>query len=119
MLILDVSVSFYQWACFPIYQIAKVKRSDYILIDRHHLHYLNWIEKFHCTYCTYGTGLLAYISEIIGRTEQYFCPIKHARKMLGTHDRYSNFLAFGEANGYEKKLENFRKQLSGQYSDKF
>jgi hypothetical protein len=31
--------------------------------------------------------------------------------MLGTHDRYSNFLAFGEANGYEKKLENFRKQL--------
>ena len=114
MLILDVSVSFYQWACFPIYKISKVKRSDYILIDRHHLHYLNLIEKFHCTYCAYGAGLLAYISEIVGRTEQYFCPIKHARKMLGTHDRYSNFLAFGEANGYEKKLENFRKQLSGQ-----
>jgi hypothetical protein len=34
--------------------------------------------------------------------------------MLGTHDRYSNFLAFGEANSYEQKLEDFRKQLLSQ-----
>ena len=49
LLMLDVCVSFYQWACFPIYGIVKVKRSDYLVFDRRHLSYLNFIEKFHCT----------------------------------------------------------------------
>ena len=83
MVFLDLCVSFYQATCFPIYGIKKVKRGDYIVFDRQQLAYLNFIEKFHCTYCAYGNGLLAYVSEIVGRTEEYFCPIKHARKMLG------------------------------------
>ncbi len=65
MLILDVCISFYQLTCFPIYKIKLVKRRDYMSFDRHHLHYLNWIEKFHCSYCAYGAGLLAYITEIV------------------------------------------------------
>jgi hypothetical protein len=107
-LILDLSVSFYQFTCFPIYKISKVKRSDYIIFDRQKLEYLNFIEKFHCTYCAYGNGLIAYTSEIVARTEEYFCPIKHARKVLGSHSRYARFLAYGDAEEYEKKLENFR-----------
>lgn len=112
MLILDVCISFYQLTCFPIYEIKLVKRRDYISFDRHHLHYLNWIEKFHCSYCAYGAGLLAYITEIVARTEQYFCPIKHARKVMGTHSRYIKFLDYGDAKNYQENLENFRKQLS-------
>ena len=112
MLILDVCISFYQLTCFPIYEIKLVKRRDYISFDRHHLHYLNWIEKFHCTYCAYGAGLLAYITEIVARTEQYFCPIKHARKVMGTHSRYIKFLDYGDAKNYQENLESFRKQLS-------
>ncbi len=109
---LDVCVSFYQMTCFPIYKIAKVKRADYIVLDRQHLHYLNWIEKFHCTYCAYGTGLIAYMSEIVTRTEQYFCPIKHARKMLGTHAHYAKFLDYGDAKDYQAKFVEFRIALS-------
>lgn len=112
MLILDVCISFYQLTCFPIYKIKLVKRRDYMSFDRHHLHYLNWIEKFHCSYCAYGAGLLAYITEIVARTEQYFCPIKHARKVMGTHSRYIKFLDYGDAKNYQENLENFRKQLS-------
>jgi len=112
LLIIDLFVSFYQAACFPIYKIAKVKRADYIVLDRQHLEYLNFIEKFHCTYCAYGAGLIAYMCEIVSRTEQYFCPIKHARKILGTHARYANFLDYGEAADYEAKLEEFRIALS-------
>ena len=37
LLMLDACVSFYQWACFPIYGIAKVRRSDYLVFDRRHL----------------------------------------------------------------------------------
>jgi len=111
LLILDLCVSFYQLTCFPIYRVAKVRREDYIVFDRQQLEYLNFIEKFHCTYCEYGAGLIAYVGEIVARTEQYFCPIKHARKLLGTHARYAAFLDYGEAADYEAKLENFRVML--------
>lgn len=110
--ILDLFVTLYQALCFPIYKIAKVKRANYFVYDRQHLDYLNFIEKFHCTYCAYANGLIAYATEIVARTEQYFCPIKHARKMLGTHTRYANFLAYGEAENYQQALEKFRVELS-------
>lgn len=111
LLLLDACVSFYQWACFPIYGIAKVRRGDYLVFDRRHLGYLNFIEKFHCTYCEYGNGLMGYMTEILARTEQYFCPIKHAHKILGTHARYNRFLDYGDAQDYEARLEAFRVAL--------
>ena len=111
LLMLDLCVSFYQFTCFPIYGITKVRRADYIVFDRHQLAYLNFIEKFHCTYCAYGSGLMGYMSEILARTESYFCPIKHAHKVLGTHSHYNRFLDYGDAADYEAKLEEFRVAL--------
>lgn len=111
LLFLDLFVSFYQATCFPIYRIAKVSRADYIVLDRQQLEYLNFIEKFHCTYCAYGSGLIAYVYAIVAKTEQYFCPIKHARKILGTHSRYARFLDYGEAKDYELRLEEYRNAL--------
>lgn len=111
LIILDLFVSLYQVTCFPIYGIRKVRRADFIVFDRQQLEYLNFIEKFHCTYCAYGSGLIAYAYAIVAKTEQYFCPIKHARKILGTHSRYTRFLDYGDAADYEAKLEEFRKML--------
>lgn len=113
IVLLDLCITLYQALCFPVYRIARVKRIDYIVIDRQHLGYLNWFERFHCTYCAYATGLLAYTSEIAARTEQYFCPIKHARRILGSNARYERFLAFGEAADYHARLEEFRVALEG------
>ena len=112
MLLLDLTVSLYQAFSFPIYRIARVPRSDYIVFDRHQLGYLNFYERLHCEYCAYANGLLAYASEIVARTEQYFCPIKHARKVLGTHARYREFLEYGEADDYHRRLEEFRATLA-------
>ncbi|MEY4591382.1 MAG: hypothetical protein RIR18_277 [Pseudomonadota bacterium] len=111
LVLLDICVSFYQATCFPIYKVAKVRRADYMVQDRQHLEYLNFIEKFHCAYCAYGSGLIAYIGEIIARTEQYFCPIKHARRIAGTHARYAQFLEYGDAEDYKSRLEAFRLDL--------
>jgi len=110
--LLDLCISFYQLTCFPIYGIARVKRSNYILVDRQYLAYLNIIEKADCIYCGYAVGMIAYASEILARTEQYFCPIKHARKMLGAHARYARFLGYGEADNLHEKLEEFRSELA-------
>jgi len=112
LLLFDFGVSLYQLICFPIYRIARVKRLNYFVLDHQHLAYLNIIEKFHCMYCSYAVGLLAYATEVIARTEQYFCPIKHAVKLLGQHSRYRQFIEYGEADDFHDKLEAFREQLA-------
>jgi hypothetical protein len=101
LLLLDLFVTAYQAACFPAYGIPKVRRSDYLVFDRHHLRYLNAIEKLNCAYCSYANGLIAYVREIAGRTEQYWCPIKHARRVIGAHPRYAMFEDYGDADGYK------------------
>jgi hypothetical protein len=111
MALLDLTVTLYQAFSFPIYRIAKVSRAEYIVFDRHQLGYLNFYERLHCEYCAYANGLLAYASEIVSRTEQYFCPIKHARKVLGTQARYTRYLDYGDAEDYHGRLEQFRRAL--------
>ena len=85
IVVLDLSVMLYQAICFPVYKIPKVRRRDYLVFDRHHLAYLNIIEKFNCAYCSYCNNAIAFVREVASRTEVYWCPIKHARRVLGPH----------------------------------
>ena len=110
-LLLDFFVSLYQAVCFPIYKIAKVRRADYLAFDRHHLAYLNALEKLNCAYCTYANGIVAFTREVAARTEQYWCPIKHARRVIGTHARYASFDDYGDGEGYQERLAERRKAL--------
>jgi hypothetical protein len=108
LLLLDVFASLYHAVCFPLLGIPKVKRSDYLIFDRGHLAYLNLLEKVNCAYCSYGTGLLAYLTEIVARTEQYWCPIKHARRILAAHSHYRHFTEFGDAESFRDDLDKIR-----------
>ncbi|MGZ5921293.1 MAG: hypothetical protein ACXWLJ_02085 [Rhizomicrobium sp.] len=111
LLLLDIWASLFQAICFRVYRIPRVRRSRYIVFDRQHLAYLNWIEAFNCVYCGYANGVLAYVREIGARTEQYWCPIKHALKVSDPHLRYYEFLEYGDADGYRARLEQFREGL--------
>ncbi len=104
LVLLDIFVSVYQTVCFPAYGIEKVKRADYLIFDRGHLAYLNALEKLNCAYCSYANGLIAYVREIAGRTEAYWCPIKHAKKAAGAHEKYLTFVAFGDADAYRQRI---------------
>ncbi|MDD5406864.1 MAG: hypothetical protein PHE73_08020 [Sulfurovaceae bacterium] len=108
---LDIVVSLYQATCFPIYKISKVKRSDYIIVDRHKLGYLNIIEKANCWYCSYFNGLLGYVSEIGGRTEQFWCPIRHSARVKSMHEYYKNFVDYGNSKEYRQNQPELRKEL--------
>jgi hypothetical protein len=80
-LMLDIIVEIYHQICFPLYQLEKVKRSEYIQVfDRAKLQYLDPLEKLGCIYCGYANGLLLYVKEIAGRTEKYWCGIMHEKK---------------------------------------
>ena len=109
--LLDLGVTLYQAICFPIYGIPKVKRADYMIFDRQYLNYLNIIEKINCAYCSYFNGIIAYIQEIAARTEQFWCPIKHARHISTLHTRYQKFLDYGDAKSYRQRKEEIRKQF--------
>ena len=109
--LLDAFLWIYQWVCFPLYRMPKVKRSHYIVIDRHNLGYLNAIERLNCVYCGYADGLLAYARQIVSRTETYWCPVKHARKVLDPHRRYARFADFGDAGEFETYANALREQL--------
>jgi len=111
LVLLDVSLFIYQQVCFRAYRIPRVRRGDYVVIDRHMLAYLNLFEKFNCIYCGYGNGVLSFAREISARTEQYWCPIKHARRVAKPHDRYAEFMAYGEAEGFHTRLEEQRLQV--------
>jgi hypothetical protein len=106
--LLDLFVSAYQAVCFPAYGIPKARRRDYMAIDRNKLRYLNALEGLNCMYCSYANGLLAYVVEIAGRTEQHWCPIKHARRVQHVHDRYSHFLPYGDASAYRERIDKVR-----------
>jgi len=110
-LLMDLGLWIYQTVCFPIYGIPKVKRSDHIVLDRHYLKYLNLLERLNCDYCSYFNGLSSYAMEIAARTEQYWCPIKHAYGKAQRHSRAHLFVDYGDAEMYRTKLMELRKQL--------
>lgn len=114
LVLFDISITLYQHVCFRLFGIARVRRADYIVVDRHKLAYLNMVEKFNCFYCEYGNGLMAYAREVVACTEQYWCPIKHARKVLDAHGHYANFMEYGEADRYREQWMALRAELAEQ-----
>ena len=110
-ILFDVLIFIYQQVVFRIFKFEFLKRSDYIVFDRHYLGYLNPIEKLNCLYCSYINGLMQYASAIASRTEFYFCPIKHAKKIAYRHEFYDEFLVYGDEEEYQTKLKELRDTL--------
>lgn len=111
LVLLDFWITVYQAICFSAWNVKRVRRRDFFAIDRHKLPYLNGLEKANCLYCSYANGLLAYVMEIAARTEQYWCPIRHARAVRGSHHRYERFVPYGDAVGYRARLDGIRRSI--------
>ena len=109
--LLDLFVWVYQAICFPIYGIPKVARRDHIRIDRHHLAYLNGLQKLNCVYCGYCNGVISWVREVAGRTEAFWCPIKHAARLDGRHGHYHEFLDYGDAERFQAGLSASRNHI--------
>jgi len=110
--LLDAWVWLYQFLAFPVYSIPRIRRRPYFAFDRERLAYLNAIERMNCFYCSYANGLIAYVREVAAHTEQYWCPIKHARRVRHAHSHYANFLEFGDAAAYRRELPALRRALN-------
>ncbi len=109
--LLDLMATLYQNVAFRLWQIPRVPRHEYLIIDRQYLAYLNWVQKINCMYCGYATGVLAYVMEIASETEQYWCPIKHAQRIHATHHRYKDFAEYGEGDEIKEVFREQRAHL--------
>ena len=107
----DMTIFIYQNVVFRIFKFEFIKRSDYIVFDHQYLGYLNPVEKLNCLYCSYVNGLMQYASAIAGRTELYFCPIKHAKKVATEHNYYDAVLTYCDGEDYQKNLKALRNKL--------
>ncbi len=106
LVIFDFFIEVYHRICFPLYRIELVRRRDYVKIDRHKLSYLNPIEKVFCAYCGYANGLLAYGVEIAGRTEHYWCSVKHEEdENFNTPNHHDCFADYGDEDNIERRHE--------------
>lgn len=114
-IIFDVLLFVYQQVAFRVFKFEFIKRSDYMHFDHRYLGYLNPIEKLNCLYCSYFNGLMLYASAIAGRTELFFCPIKHAKKVVSQHSYYEEFLSYGDEEEYQKKLKELRENIQKRY----
>ncbi len=111
-IILDLFLFIYQQTAIRLYKIPLVKRSDYIVFDRKDLAYLNILQKINCIYCSYFNWVVQYAVEVAGRTEKYWCPIKHARKKAWYHDWEEFFADYWNPEDFKKTfcdLEAFKK----------
>lgn len=113
--LLDVWVTLFQAACFRAWGIPLVRRRRYLVFDRRSLAYLNALEKVNCVFCGYANGVIAYVREVAARTEQYWCPIRHGRRVRDPHARYANFVAYGDAETYRRALPLLRRALSARH----
>lgn len=111
-IILYVMLEVYHQVCFRLYRIPRVSRKDHFVIDRHLLSYLNWIEKLNCLYCSFFNGLMSYGHEISGRTERYWCPIKHAKRLKHAHPEYGSFVDYLDAESFRTKRKQLRNFLA-------
>ncbi len=99
VILFDFFLEIFHQVGFRLYQIPLVRRSNYIQVDRYKLSKLNNWEKANCIYCGYVNGFLAYSTEVAGRTEKYWCGIKH-HKTQNFHEpnHHSKFKEYKEFN---------------------
>lgn len=114
LIFMDLMLTIYQQVCFRLWGVQRARRADHYIIDRQLLDNLNLVDKFNCMFCGYGNGVFSYGREIISKTEQYWCPIKHAQKTLAASARYNEFLEYGDIEEYHEKVAKYREDLKKQ-----
>lgn len=103
VMLFDIILEIYHRVCFPLYGLEYIKRSDYIRLDRWKLPYIPWYERINCLYCEYVNGFLGYAVAVAGRTELFWCGIKHkSGGGFQEPEHHKAFLPYEDVKAYEK-----------------
>ncbi len=106
---MHICLEIYHQICFRLYKIPLVSFQEYFAFDRMNLPHLNFFEKINCLYCSYFNCLVAYTQEIAGRTERFWCPIKHEKRLNVSHNHYSRFFEYTDGKSLRKNWKQLKK----------
>jgi len=110
-LILDISVSIFQNVCFRLWRVPLVSRRKHLVLDRHKLGYLSFLEKINCIYCGYTNGVYSYAKAVAGETERYWCPVKHQDDIPAPHQFYLEFADYNDPYEWEDLLSERTRKI--------
>lgn len=96
MMIADISARIYQVVYFSIHDIPKIKRSDYVVLDRWKMKGLTLRQKINCWYCEYANGVANWLKALVTQTEIYSCAIKHQVVPKGQEKQQEAYYERGE-----------------------
>jgi hypothetical protein len=68
-------------------------------------------------YCGYANGVFAYVRKVAARTEQFWCPIRHVTRLKAAHAHCAEFVEYGDAEGYKRRLPMLRDELRRRSSE--
>lgn len=92
LFLLDLFIWQFQIIYFGMMGIPRVKREEYVVIDRHRLSKLTIMQKFNCAYCDYANGFMAYGKAVANQMEVYSCAIKNEVPVSGK-EHHKNFFS--------------------------
>ncbi len=96
--ITDLWLGFYQFIYFGVHAIPKISRSEYVVVDRHHLKKLTFWQKLNCAYCGYANGVINWAKAIAAQTEIYSCAIKHWHPAKGQEGHEKGYYSYRTFN---------------------
>lgn len=112
MLFFHILIEIYHRVCFYLYDMEYIDYRNHFRFDRHRIGGISPLQKFNCIYCEYGNGLASFTKEVIGKTEAFWCPIKHEDSPESPHAYYQQFMEYGNGRNFEEKRETVREKLS-------
>jgi hypothetical protein len=104
--LLDFALEIYHRIGFRLYRIPRIKRGQYIQIDRHKLEYLTFFQKINCFYCGYTNGVIHYWSKIAAESERYWCGIQHQKNPnFIPPEHHRDFIEYNNKKDYRDKYQ--------------
>lgn len=99
-------VEIYHQVGFRLYGLKLFNYANYVRFDRERLRFLKGRQWWFCLYCTYMNGTLAYMVDIAGKTEEYWCNMMH-REGDGfiPQPHQKNFAPYGDKDAFFAKID--------------
>jgi hypothetical protein len=81
---LSIAVALYQWTLRPLFGVQRVRWADHVIIDRHRIEGLPFLDVFNCWFCGYANGLSTMINTEIDHLSRFSGRLPRWKTVLAT-----------------------------------
>lgn len=82
LLHLSFVVIFYQWLLRPLFGTTRLQWKDYVILDRHRIQGLCFVDRVNCLFCGYANGLCTLINKELDQLQSLDAEMGIAKRGL-------------------------------------